>query len=251
MSLSTFDLFKIGIGPSSSHTVGPMRAAERFLRELETLRPAGARGPGRDPALRLAGADRQGPRHRQGDHPGPVRRAAGPGRPRRRRRDRRRGARERPAAAARATSGAVRRGAGPAVPPARESDPPPQRHPLSRLRRGGCRAAAGILLLGRRRLRAQRAGGRCRPGGCVERRPAVPVRLGRGAAGLVPRPRPPDRRADPGERESPGATRPRSAPACSRSGPRWRARSSAAAGRRARCPAGSRCAGGRLPCTAS
>ena len=37
MSLSTFDLFKIGIGPSSSHTVGPMRAAERFLRELETL----------------------------------------------------------------------------------------------------------------------------------------------------------------------------------------------------------------------
>ena len=37
MSLSTFDLFKIGIGPSSSHTVGPMRAAERFLREVETL----------------------------------------------------------------------------------------------------------------------------------------------------------------------------------------------------------------------
>ena len=37
MSLSAFDLFKIGIGPSSSHTVGPMRAAERFVRELETL----------------------------------------------------------------------------------------------------------------------------------------------------------------------------------------------------------------------
>ena len=29
-----FDLFKIGIGPSSSHTVGPMRAAEGFLQEL-------------------------------------------------------------------------------------------------------------------------------------------------------------------------------------------------------------------------
>ncbi|HEY1064868.1 MAG TPA: L-serine ammonia-lyase [Pirellulales bacterium] len=29
-----FDLFKIGIGPSSSHSVGPMRAAETFLREL-------------------------------------------------------------------------------------------------------------------------------------------------------------------------------------------------------------------------
>src|SRR3954469_9956677 len=37
MALSVFALFKIGIGPSSSHTVGPMRAAERFLRELETL----------------------------------------------------------------------------------------------------------------------------------------------------------------------------------------------------------------------
>ena len=31
MAVSTFDLFKIGIGPSSSHTVGPMRAAARFI----------------------------------------------------------------------------------------------------------------------------------------------------------------------------------------------------------------------------
>ena len=31
MALSVFDLFKIGIGPSSSHTVGPMRAAGRFV----------------------------------------------------------------------------------------------------------------------------------------------------------------------------------------------------------------------------
>ena len=30
MAVSLFDLFKIGIGPSSSHTVGPMRAAARF-----------------------------------------------------------------------------------------------------------------------------------------------------------------------------------------------------------------------------
>ena len=30
MTVSTFDLFKIGIGPSSSHTVGPMVAARRF-----------------------------------------------------------------------------------------------------------------------------------------------------------------------------------------------------------------------------
>lgn len=32
MAVSTFDLYKIGIGPSSSHTVGPMRAAARFVR---------------------------------------------------------------------------------------------------------------------------------------------------------------------------------------------------------------------------
>ena len=30
MAVSVFDLFKIGIGPSSSHTVGPMRAARLF-----------------------------------------------------------------------------------------------------------------------------------------------------------------------------------------------------------------------------
>ncbi len=45
MFLSVFDLFKIGIGPSSSHTMGPMVAAERFLREIaegEWPRPAGA-----------------------------------------------------------------------------------------------------------------------------------------------------------------------------------------------------------------
>lgn len=35
MSLSILDLFKVGIGPSSSHTVGPMVAANCFLNELE------------------------------------------------------------------------------------------------------------------------------------------------------------------------------------------------------------------------
>jgi L-serine dehydratase len=34
MALSVFDLFSIGIGPSSSHTVGPMRAARRFVTGL-------------------------------------------------------------------------------------------------------------------------------------------------------------------------------------------------------------------------
>ena len=37
MAISIFDLFSIGIGPSSSHTVGPMRAANRFLEKLGSL----------------------------------------------------------------------------------------------------------------------------------------------------------------------------------------------------------------------
>jgi L-serine dehydratase len=35
MAVSVFDLFKIGIGPSSSHTVGPMKAARLFVQRLE------------------------------------------------------------------------------------------------------------------------------------------------------------------------------------------------------------------------
>jgi L-serine dehydratase len=37
MAVSVFDLFSIGVGPSSSHTVGPMRAAKRFVDELPGL----------------------------------------------------------------------------------------------------------------------------------------------------------------------------------------------------------------------
>lgn len=35
MAISVFDLFSIGIGPSSSHTVGPMKAAHAFIQTLE------------------------------------------------------------------------------------------------------------------------------------------------------------------------------------------------------------------------
>ena len=35
MAISVFDLFSIGIGPSSSHTVGPMRAAQQFVQNLD------------------------------------------------------------------------------------------------------------------------------------------------------------------------------------------------------------------------
>ncbi|SOE47427.1 L-serine ammonia-lyase [Orrella dioscoreae] len=37
MTISTLDLFKVGIGPSSSHTTGPMRAGLAFARDLRTL----------------------------------------------------------------------------------------------------------------------------------------------------------------------------------------------------------------------
>ena len=39
--ISTFDIFKIGVGPSSSHTVGPMKAARAFVDSVQDLsRPA-------------------------------------------------------------------------------------------------------------------------------------------------------------------------------------------------------------------
>ena len=43
MFLSVFDMFKIGVGPSSSHTMGPMVAASRFLDALRAL-PFGVKG---------------------------------------------------------------------------------------------------------------------------------------------------------------------------------------------------------------
>ena len=33
--ISVFDIFKIGIGPSSSHTLGPWRAAQQFVQLLD------------------------------------------------------------------------------------------------------------------------------------------------------------------------------------------------------------------------
>ena len=48
MPISAFDLFKIGIGPSSSHTVGPMRAARQFAQGL-----AAAGGLDRVSAVRI------------------------------------------------------------------------------------------------------------------------------------------------------------------------------------------------------
>ncbi|MEO1274152.1 MAG: serine dehydratase beta chain, partial [Pseudomonadota bacterium] len=50
MFLSIFDVFKLGIGPSSSHTMGPMTAAARFLDALRREEPI----PGAGPAARLS-----------------------------------------------------------------------------------------------------------------------------------------------------------------------------------------------------
>ncbi|HWM28456.1 MAG TPA: serine dehydratase beta chain, partial [Woeseiaceae bacterium] len=36
-AISIFDIFKIGVGPSSSHTVGPMKAAREFVLNLAEL----------------------------------------------------------------------------------------------------------------------------------------------------------------------------------------------------------------------
>ena len=51
MPLSVFDIFKIGVGPSSSHTMGPMTAAARFL---DALRSGAGRAPGAGAPARLA-----------------------------------------------------------------------------------------------------------------------------------------------------------------------------------------------------
>lgn len=53
MTISVFDLFTVGIGPSSSHTVGPMRAAARFVSDLRTL---GALAEVRDVRVDLYGS---------------------------------------------------------------------------------------------------------------------------------------------------------------------------------------------------
>jgi len=53
MTLSVFDIFKIGVGPSSSHTMGPMRAAHEFVLGLER---DGLLGATREIAVRLYGS---------------------------------------------------------------------------------------------------------------------------------------------------------------------------------------------------
>ena len=75
--ISVFELFKIGVGPSSSHTVGPMKAAAAFADGARRRRRARTRVETRRVTLlRLARLHRQGPRDRPGGHARPQRRAS-------------------------------------------------------------------------------------------------------------------------------------------------------------------------------
>ena len=201
MSLSTFDLFKIGIGPSSSHTVGPMRAAERFLRELETLglleRTARVetllygslaltgKGHATDKAIILGLC---------GELPDRVDPDAADG-----------------MVAEVRTSGRLPLLGRHPVPFAEAQDLQfLQRENLTRhpngIRFRALDAAGAELLLeyyysvGGGFVLSEREAD-AGPAGASNVALAVPVRVGGGAAGPVPDPRPPDRRADPGERE--------------------------------------------------
>jgi L-serine dehydratase len=53
MAISIFDLFTIGIGPPSSHSIGPMRAARQFV---ERLRASGLIGSCAEIEVRLYGS---------------------------------------------------------------------------------------------------------------------------------------------------------------------------------------------------
>jgi len=53
VAVSVFDLFTVGIGPSSSHTVGPMRAAKEFVERIARSSDTGSRELGRIASLRV------------------------------------------------------------------------------------------------------------------------------------------------------------------------------------------------------
>ena len=168
---SFFDLFKVGLGPSSSHTVGPMRAAGDVRRAPGRARPARAHGARVRGAVRFAGADRARARHR-------PRGAAGPGGPAPRR-DRSRRGRTR-VAVVRAEHAlrlngthhiAFDEGDRPGVPQPRDAAAAFQRDADQRLRRRRRAARRGGLLLGRGRLHRDRERRTERP---ARRRPAQP-----------------------------------------------------------------------------
>jgi hypothetical protein len=81
MTIGAFDLFKVGIGPSSSHTVGPMWAAGMFAASLAADGVLGRVAGVKAELFESLGAHRARPRQREGGHGGHVRRGAGDGGP--------------------------------------------------------------------------------------------------------------------------------------------------------------------------
>ncbi len=150
--LSVLDIFKIGVGPSSSHTMGPMNAAARVCARPRSDGAAGAHRQGRGAALRLAGPDRPWSLHRS-RHAARASRATAPMRWIRPRRAI--GAANRSTARLnllRSTRNQLRRAARPAVSPRPDVAAAPERHALhcARCVREG--SAPGGVLLDRRRL---------------------------------------------------------------------------------------------------
>ena len=205
MAISVFDLFSIGIGPSSSHTVGPMRAARMFVRRLknegllartasvraELYGSLGATGHGHGtPKAVLLGLE--------GDSPRTVDVETADDEVERIRKSGRRRLQARVGDVTRSPSTStndliLHRRKRPAV--------PRERHDALRVRRRGRAAAGEDVLLGRRRLRRGRGRGRRGPDQARRHRPEVPLPHRRRAAAPREGDRPVDLRADAGERE--------------------------------------------------
>lgn len=200
MAISVFDLFSIGIGPSSSHTVGPMRAARMFARRLknegllahtasiraELFGSLGATGHGHGtPKAVLLGLEGESPRTvdvETADDRVTEIRSTGRLQPPRHARDRLR----------------RRQAAGPAPP--QEAAVPRQRHDRLRVRPRRRPAAGEDVLLGRRRLRRRRGRGGRGPDRPRRHRAEAPLPHRRRAAAPRPGHRPVDLLPDAGER---------------------------------------------------
>ena len=82
VTISVFELFRVGIGPSSSHTVGPMRAARQFAERLADDGDRATTSARASPPVRLARRHRCRPRHhrrgRARPHRAPSRRPSTP-----------------------------------------------------------------------------------------------------------------------------------------------------------------------------
>ena len=162
--ISVFDLFTSASGRPARTRSGRCGPRARSSTGLQGRRAARRHGAGAGRAVRLARRHRPRPRQR----PGGAARAGGRGRRRRSTPTRSgRGSRgsgpQRRLDAARRARGRLRPGPGPGAAPPPVAAVPPERHDLRGVRRGRRRAARAHLLLGRRRLRGRRGGGRRGP----------------------------------------------------------------------------------------